>query len=268
MACAKGAILLVPPDHTFNHVPLSVRRLVEVLVSRLVLAGRDHRLNSTSATPAMDARVALTLVPRQAARPTAAVEQSPGHGWLQRLTLMRLAGGDVEGYDETVFVINQVDLGAKTASRTPHRMVKRLLGLRLLTSSQPPRTAPFFPPPAAALLARMTEPSMHHRSWSSWPLSSSSSKSEVTMRTQVPSRRHPLESGKHGLPWSVALGEVTPGRTGVQDPKNPVDDRAVVTWRAAHLTGAGPLRKQNRDAIPLLVRQFVAAHGRLSKIDR
>jgi len=46
----------------------------------------------------------------------------------------------------------------------------------------------------------------------------------------------------------------SPGRTGVQDPKDPVDDRAVVTWRAAHLTGAGPLRKQNRDAIPLLVR--------------
>jgi len=63
MACAKGAILLVPPDHTFNYVPLSIRRLVDVLVSRLVLAGRDHRLDSTSATPAMDARVALPLFP-------------------------------------------------------------------------------------------------------------------------------------------------------------------------------------------------------------
>src|SRR5208337_3007507 len=137
MACAKGAILLVPPDHTFNYVPQSVRRLVDVLVSRLVLAGRDYRLDSTSATPTMDARVALTLVPRQAARPTAAVEQSPGHGRLQRLTLVRLAGGDVEGYDETVFVANQVDLGAKTTSRTPQRMVKRLLDLRLLVCKRP-----------------------------------------------------------------------------------------------------------------------------------
>ena len=32
---------------------------------------------------------------------------------------------------------NQVDLGAKTTSRTPQRMVKRLLDLRLLASSQP-----------------------------------------------------------------------------------------------------------------------------------
>ena len=196
----------------------------------------------------MDARVALTLVPRQAARPTAAVEQSPGHGRLQRLTLVRLAGGDVEGYDETVFVINQVDLGAKTASRTPHRMVKRLLGLRLLTSSQPPRTAPLFPPSGGS----PTGPD-------DGTVDAPQVVVELALVVQLvqergddanPSAIPPpsVESGKHGLPWSVALGEVTPGRTGVQDPKDPVDDRAVVTWRAAHLTGAGPLRKQNRDA--------------------
>src|SRR5271157_2524068 len=145
MACAKGAILLVPPDHTFNYVPLSVRRLVEVLVSRLVLADRDHRLDSTSATPAMNARVALTLVPRQAARPTAAVEQSPGHGWLQRLTLVRWPAVTWRAtmkpcLSQTRWILvlkNQVDLGAKTTSRTPQRMVKRLLDLRLLASSQP-----------------------------------------------------------------------------------------------------------------------------------
>ena len=248
MACAKGAILLVPPDHTFNYVPLSVRRLVDVLVSRLVLAGRDHRLDSTSATPAMDARVALTLVPRQAARPTAAVEQSPGHGRLQRLTLVRLAGGDVEGYDETVFVANQVDLGAKTTSRTPQCMVKRLLDLRLLASSQPPRTAPLFPPSGGS----PTGPD-------DGTVDAPQVVVELALVVQLvqergddanPSAIPPpsVESGKHGLPWSVGLGEVTPGRTGVQDPKDPVDDRAVVTWRAAHLTGAGPLRKQNRDA--------------------
>ena len=44
--------------------------------------------------------------------------------------------------------------------------------------------------PAAARLARMTEPSIHQRSWSIWPWSSSSSSSEVTIRTQVPSARH------------------------------------------------------------------------------
>jgi hypothetical protein len=47
--------------------------------------------------------------------------------------------------------------------------------------------------PAAALLARITEPSMHQRSWSISPPSSNSSSSEVTMRIQVPSRRQPLK---------------------------------------------------------------------------
>jgi hypothetical protein len=181
----------------------------------------------------MDARVALTLVPRQAARPTAAVEQSPGHGRLQRLTLVRLAGGDVEGYDETVFVANQVDLGAKTTSRTPQRIVKRLLDLRLLMSSQPPRTAPLFPPSGGsptgpddgtvyapqvvvelALVVQLVQERGDDANPSAIPPPS-------------------VESSKYGLPWSVGLGEVTPGRTGVQDPKDPVDDRAVVTWRAA-----------------------------------
>ena len=70
-------------------------------------------------------RVAITLVPRQAARPTAAVEQSPGHGWLQRLTLVRLAGGDVEGYDETMFVTNQVDFGATCFGHAPSTKIDR-----------------------------------------------------------------------------------------------------------------------------------------------
>jgi hypothetical protein len=71
----------------------------------------------------------------------------------------------------------------------------------------------------------------------------------------------PVESGEHGLPGPVALREVTPGRAGVQDPKDAVDDRPVVARRPAHLTGAGPLTKRGQDAGPLLVRQLVAAHG-------
>src|SRR4051794_5075467 len=70
-----------------------------------------------------------------------------------------------------------------------------------------------------------------------------------------------VESGEHGLPRPVALGEVAPRRAGVQDPKDTIDDRPVVTRRPAHLTGAGPLTEQGRDAGPLLVRQLVAAHG-------
>ena len=147
MARAKGALLLVPPNDTLNDVPLSVRRLIEVLIPWLVRAGRDHRLDSPPATPAADPRVAITLVPRQVARPTTEVEQSPGHRRFQRLALMRLTGGDVEGHDGTVLVTSQVDLGGEAAARTTQRMIKRLLKLRLFASPQPPRTAPpLFPP--------------------------------------------------------------------------------------------------------------------------
>src|SRR5436309_13817589 len=78
----------------------------------------------------------------------------------------------------------------------------------------------------------------------------------------------PIEPGKDGLPGPVALGEIAPGRAGVQDPKDTVDDRAVVARRPPHLTEAGPLAEQGRDAVPLLVRQFVAAHDWLPEIDR
>ena len=77
---------------------------------------------------------------------------------------MRLASRDVEGDDGTVFVTSQVDLGGKTASRTTKHMVKRLLELRPLAPPSRCELLPLFPPPAAALLARMTDQSMHHRS--------------------------------------------------------------------------------------------------------
>ena len=78
---------------------------------------------------------------------------------------MRLSGGEMDCDDETVAVTDQMDLRAKPAPGTSQRMVRRLLHLRRLWPAQLLGAARvFFFAPAAALLARMTEPSIHQRS--------------------------------------------------------------------------------------------------------
>src|SRR3954465_9719982 len=44
VACAKGAILLVPVDNPLNDVPLAICLFVEVLLPPLVAASRNHGL--------------------------------------------------------------------------------------------------------------------------------------------------------------------------------------------------------------------------------
>jgi hypothetical protein len=148
VAGAQTAILLVPAHHSLHDVPPLVGLLVEPLVAGLILSRRDHLRDSTVLAPPPDARVAVALVRRQAARPVplagAAVEQSPGHGRLEELALMALPRRDVDGHDETVALTNQVDLRAEATTRTPERMVRRLLELRLLTPAQPSRAVRLF----------------------------------------------------------------------------------------------------------------------------
>jgi hypothetical protein len=60
---------------------------------------------------------------------------------------MGLPSREVDRQNEAVAVTDQVDLGAEAATRTPQRMVKRLLHLRRLAPAQPPRDAAFFFPP-------------------------------------------------------------------------------------------------------------------------
>src|SRR5690349_23440898 len=94
--------------------------------------------------------------------------------------------------DEAMAVTDQMDLRPEPAARAAQGMVGRLLHPRPPAPTQLTRLGrPFLLAPAAALLARITEPSTHQRSWSISPLSSNSSSSEVTMWTQVPSRRQP-----------------------------------------------------------------------------
>src|SRR5205085_923817 len=117
----QGAVLLVPADHPLDDVPPPIPRLIEVLGAPLVLPRRDDLLDPPPPTPAADARIAVTLVPRQVARPTApttaAGEQLSGHRRLERLTLVRLPGRDMDRQDEPAAVTDQIDLRPEPAAR-------------------------------------------------------------------------------------------------------------------------------------------------------
>ena len=63
---------------------------------------------------------------------------------------------------------------------------------------------------------------------------------------------------EHGLPRSVALGEITPRGAGVQDPEDTVDDEALVVRRSPGLAVMGRVREQRGDPSPLLIRELVA----------
>jgi hypothetical protein len=68
-----------------------------------------------------------------------------------------------------------------------------------------------------------------------------------------------VETVEHGLPSSVAFGEITPRRAGVQDPEDTVDDEALVVCRSPRLTVMGRVREQTGNPSPLLIRELVAS---------
>ena len=168
-----------------------------MLVPWLVGSRGNDGSDPSPPTPLPDSRIAVPLVGSDSPWPTtlaaAAVKQPTSHRGLERFAFMPLSGGEMDGDYETVAVTDQMDLRAKPAPGTSHAWSD---GSCICAVFGPPncgRLLGFFFAPAAARLARMTEPSIHQRSWSIWPWSSSSSSSEVTIRTQVPSARHRLK---------------------------------------------------------------------------
>jgi hypothetical protein len=67
-----------------------------------------------------------------------------------------------------------------------------------------------------------------------------------------------IEAVEHGLPRSIAFGEITPRGAGVQDPEDTVDDEVLVVRRSPRLAVMGRVRKQRGNPSPLLIREFVA----------
>jgi hypothetical protein len=65
----------------------------------------------------------------------------------------------------------------------------------------------------------------------------------------------------------IALGKVAPWRTGVEDPKDPIDDHPVVERRPTHSITTGAVGEQGCDPGPLAIRQLIASHGEIPEIE-
>src|SRR5262249_51371706 len=71
------------------------------------------------------------------------------------------------------------------------------------------------------------------------------------------------EAAVDGLPRAIPIGDVPPGSAGMEAPQNAVNDAVVILPRTAAPTVVSPMRKESRDALPLMPRKFVAmAHKR------
>ena len=136
MTSAQGTVLFVPAHNLLDDGSLPIGGLVGVLVPELVGSRGNDLFDPSPPTPLPDARIALPLVGCESARPTtlaaAAVKQPTSHRGLESFALMPLSGGQMDGDYETVAVADQMDLGAKSATGTAQRTVRRLLHLRRL----------------------------------------------------------------------------------------------------------------------------------------
>jgi hypothetical protein len=77
----------------------------------------------------------------------------------------------------------------------------------------------------------------------------------ASTRSRVPSRRQPVQPVSAGLPRTVAVGQIAPGRTSAQLPQDTIDHRAMIAPLAATPTH----RQQWRDEPPSFLRQLAAS---------
>jgi len=136
----------------------------------------DHGPNSVLPQPATDPGIAVSFVPGNAIRTSASPNTHRVHQSFELRRLVSLSAGDFGGKGQASAVSNQVQLAAESASRAAQSVVFGLL------------VAPFLPPPAAARLARIAEPSTHQRSQSILPSASSRIWSRSRIASNKPSR--------------------------------------------------------------------------------
>ena len=72
----------------------------------------------------------------------------------------------------------------------------------------------------------------------------------------------PVEGREDRLPGAVAIGEITPGGAGMQDPEDAINDRPGIVEGVACAAAMSPVRQEGRDPFPLLLGKLIAAHGR------
>src|SRR5436190_20178504 len=91
---------------------------------------------------------------------------------------MLLTGRTTTSVEDASILSDRADLRSKPDSRSTHRVVSGLSG------------SPLFPAPAALREARIIDPSMHQRSQSILPCSSSRISSRSNTRSQIPANLH------------------------------------------------------------------------------
>ncbi len=212
-ACTNASRFLHPSDALFDDGALPIGRSVEldptVVARSFVALVRDDRLDAAGSKPVPHARNAVPLVDSQFFRacswtPDPLRDGDAVHHRLDLRRFVNLPGSDLDGQRSSAAVSNQVELRSKPASAAAQSVVRRFVGMPVET---------FFPAPAAAREARTLAPSMHQRSQSIRPRSSSVICRASIISAKMPSRRHfakwgytvyqgPNRSGRsrHGAP--------------------------------------------------------------------
>lgn len=146
------------------------------MLSHLVRPLWDHRPNAVPSQPVADTRVAVPLVTGDVTGTRTPANPNRVHESLELSRLVPLSGRDGGGQGQASAVSNQMQFAAESASRAAQSVVWGL------------SVAPFLPAPAAARLARIEEPSTHHRFQSIRPSASRRIWSCSRIRSNSPSR--------------------------------------------------------------------------------
>jgi hypothetical protein len=72
----------------------------------------------------------------------------------------------------------------------------------------------------------------------------------------------PVEALEDRLPGAITLREIAPRGATMEDPEDAVEDRTRIVEGAACLAMVSTVRQERSDPCPLLLGEFVAAHGR------
>ena len=186
----NAARFLHPSDALLNDVSLPIGQSVEpdstVAACSFVALVRDDRFDPPSAKPIPNALHAIPFIRGQFLRtcsrsPDPLRNRDAFHHRFKLRRFVDLSSRDLDGQRCSATVSNQVELRSKPASAAAQSVVRRFVGVRLDT---------FLLAPAAARAARTLAPSIHQRSQSMRPRSSSLICRASTISAKRPSRLH------------------------------------------------------------------------------